>query len=274
LESSIQITPKPSHLRYQHDVFGNCIGVARFAGKTRELVFESLNRLEHTPEHSLDQTEWRDRGINAYPFAYDSTDLPDVYSSMLRTYQYTGRTLDEWARRFLQKLPKVDAIHVLTAMGQAIHAEFKYLTRLAGPPQHPEETLRLGSGTCRDFAVLMMEAARSLGLATRFVSGYLFIPPSRDEKTARLGGGHTHAWVRVFLPNGGWMEFDPTNGLVGNRDLIRVAVVRDPVQAIPLSGTWEGQQGDFLGMDVKVSVTAEKLGERRLPIQKEAGHAH
>ena len=115
----------------------------------------------------------------------------------------------------------------------------------------------LGSGTCRDFAVLMVEAARALGLATRFVSGYLYVP-ERGEQSARRGGGNTHAWVRVFLPSGGWAEFDPTNGLVGNRDLIRVAVVRDPLQAVPLSGTWDGEAGDYLGMEVEVDVVAEE----------------
>jgi transglutaminase-like putative cysteine protease len=104
----------------------------------------------------------------------------------------------------------------------------------------------------------MMEAVRTLGLAARFVSGYLHIPSRENIASMRRGGGNTHAWVRVFLPNGGWAEFDPTNGLVGNCDLIRVAVVRDPAQALPLSGTWTGAPSDYLGMDVEVQVTAEK----------------
>ena len=102
----------------------------------------------------------------------------------------------------------------------------------------------------------MMEGARALGLACRFVSGYLHIPPKNGTSAPVLGGGNTHAWVRVFLPNGGWAEFDPTNGLVGNKDLIRVAVVRDPIQATPLWGTWEGDTKAYLGMDVTVDVTA------------------
>jgi len=106
--------------------------------------------------------------------------------------------------------------------------------------------------------VLMMEAVRTLGLAARFVSGYLYIPARENVASMRRGGGNTHAWIRVFLPNGGWAEFDPTNGIVGNRDLIRVAVVRDPAQASPLSGTWMGAPSDYLGMDVEVQVTAEK----------------
>jgi transglutaminase-like putative cysteine protease len=258
LESSLTITPKPVDIRYIHDVFGNSIGIARFATRAKELVFESINRLEHTPEDSLDDPTSPDRGLNSYPFAYHAIDLPDVHSSMLRGYSDPDRILSNWSRRFLQGLPKVDAANVLAAVTHGIHDELKYVGRQSGPPQSPLETLRLGRGTCRDFAVLMMEAVRSLGLAVRFVSGYLYIPASENVASTRLGGGNTHAWVRVFLPNGGWAEFDPTNGIVGNRDLIRVAVVRDPVQATPLSGTWEGAAGDYLGMDVEVQVTAEQ----------------
>ncbi len=126
-------------------------------------------------------------------------------------------------------------------MTRVIHDELEYVGRSSGPPQTPLETLRLGRGTCRDFAVLMMEAVRTLGLAARFVSGYLYIPARENVASMRRGGGNTHAWIRVFLPNGGWAEFDPTNGIVGNR-----------------SGTWMGAPSDYLGMDVEVQVTADK----------------
>ena len=258
LESSLTITPKPVDVRYIHDVFGNCIGIARFAGAAKELTFESINRLEHTPEDSLDDPTSPDRALNVYPFAYQASDLPDLHSSMLQGHADPDRILKQWSRRFLQNLPKVDAPHVLAAMTRAIHDELTYVGRSSGPPQTPLETLSLGRGTCRDFAVLMMEAVRALGLAARFVSGYLYIPVQENVAATRLGGGNTHAWVRVFLPHGGWAEFDPTNGLVGNRDLIRVAVVREPQQAVPLSGTWKGAPDAYLGMDVEVQVTAEE----------------
>ncbi len=256
LECTLKITPEPVGIRYIHDVFGNCIGIAHFGGKAKELIFESVIRLAHSPEHSLDLPFAPDGGMNSYPFAYEASELPDVYSSMLRGYPDPDGVIDRWSRRFLQNLPKVDAIHVLTAMTHAIHDELKYVSRLSGHPQSPTETLRSGKGTCRDFAVLMMEAARALGLACRFVSGYLHIPAREENFNGMLEGGNTHAWVRVFLPDGGWAEFDPTNGLVGNRNLIRVAVVRDPIQATPLWGTWNGDSKDYLGMDVAVEVTA------------------
>jgi transglutaminase-like putative cysteine protease len=144
---------------------------------------------------------------------------------------------------------------MLTAMTQAIKAEFRYAVRLAEGCQLPVETLNLKSGSCRDFALLMMEAVRALGLAARFVSGYVYVPAA-DNGDRSVGGGVTHAWLQVYLPGAGWMEFDPTNGLVGNCDLIRVAVVRDPSQAVPISGNWTGAPADFIGMEVDVRVTA------------------
>jgi transglutaminase-like putative cysteine protease len=111
--------------------------------------------------------------------------------------------------------------------------------------------MRLGSGTCRDFAVFMIEALRALGLAARFVSGYVY----DGARGGRIGGGATHAWLRVYVPGAGWVELDPTNGIIGNRDLIRVAIARDHRQVLPLHGTWTGFPSDDLGMTVQVSVT-------------------
>ena len=116
----------------------------------------------------------------------------------------------------------------------------------------PVLTLRLGHGSCRDLALLMIEAVRELGMAARFASGYLYVP-SRDATTFQ-GGDATHAWCQVYLPGAGWVEFDPTNGIVGSNNLIRVAITRDPRQAIPLSGTWFGKAEEYLGMTVEVIV--------------------
>jgi transglutaminase-like putative cysteine protease len=105
----------------------------------------------------------------------------------------------------------------------------------------------------------MMEAARSLGLAARFVTGYVY---SNSPKIGRTGGGHTHAWTRVYLPECGWVDFDPTNGIVGNLDLIRVAVVADPRLALPLYGSWDGEAADYEGMEVAVDLVVEPEMQR------------
>jgi transglutaminase-like putative cysteine protease len=123
------------------------------------------------------------------------------------------------------------------------------------------QTLASRRGSCRDFATLMMEAARALGFAARFVSGYLYVP-ERDSGERYLGSGSTHAWCQIYLPGAGWVEFDPTNGIVGNRDLIRVAVAREARQAIPLHGSYFGDAADEEGMVVSVNV--RRLPEREL----------
>jgi len=262
IETRLTISPKPVEVRYFHDVFGNTIGLARFNKPAKELVFDSYNKLEHLPEETLDDPASPEKSLNAFPFSYPQIDLPDLRSSMQRQFDDPEGRLAEWARQFLQNATKVDALNVLSAMAKAIHTDLNYIHRATGAPQTPLETLQLGSGTCRDFAVLMLEGTRMLGLAGRFVSGYLYSRRFDNTESRRRGGGNTHAWVRIYMPSGGWVEFDPTNGLVGNRDLIRVAVARDAAQALPLSGTWSGNPADYLGMDVKVDVSAEDPPQR------------
>jgi transglutaminase-like putative cysteine protease len=258
IETRVNISPKPRDIRYFHDVFGNTIGVVRFGARAKELVFDSHNKLEHVPEATLDEPSSPDRTVNAYPFVYPPLDLPDLKSSIDHQFDDPKGVMAAWSRRFLDESPRKDAIGILSAMTGAVHAELTYIHRASGAPQNPLETLKLGSGTCRDFAVLMMEGARMLGLAARFVSGYLYTPVHDAPGVRKRGGGSTHAWVRIYMPGGGWVEFDPTNGLVGNRDLIRVAIARDPQQALPLSGTWHGDPSCYLGMDVKVDVRADE----------------
>jgi transglutaminase-like putative cysteine protease len=256
LDARLIITPRPVELRYAHDVFGNTVGVARFEKAARTLSFESDVRLDHNPAapalpRSNDEGEVR----ACFPFVYDADDMPDLLRSIERQYPDPDRELALWAQQFLQDR-SATVLDVLSRMTKAIRADFAYSARLQIGVQTPLETLRLRSGSCRDFAMLMIEAARSLGFAAQFVSGYIYSPKG-GASPRRLGGGHTHAWLRVYLPSSGWTEFDPTNGIVGNHDLIRVAVARDPRQAIPLSGTWAGDVGDYLGMEVSVAVEVE-----------------
>ena len=157
-----------------------------------------------------------------------------------------------WARRFLPVDGQIPALALLTRLSQGIHDGFLYRRREAKGVQAPAETLQLGHGSCRDFALLMIDAARSLGLAARFASGYLATMPNVALTEAH---GATHAWAQVYLPGTGWIDFDPTSGNVGKAGLVTVAVVRDPDQALPLHGTFVGSRADTLGMEVHVSVT-------------------
>jgi transglutaminase-like putative cysteine protease len=155
-------------------------------------------------------------------------------------------------RRFVRPEGTNGTRELLATLTHAVRQSFDYVPRTERGVQEPTRTLRLGSGTCRDFAVFMIEALRSLGLAARFVSGYIYVP----QKSGSLGGGATHAWLRVYVPGAGWVELDPTNGIIGNRDLIRVGIARDHRHVLPLHGTWSGGPGDSLGMTVEVDVTA------------------
>jgi transglutaminase-like putative cysteine protease len=271
ISAELSITPEPSGLRNVHDVFGNCVSIARFSGRTDRLAVESRMTLEHSPEPAFDLDG---EGYSmSLPFAYSPEDLPDLARSIERQHADPAGELEAWARRFVRRVGPTSLRTLLTDMTHAIHGEFAYGTRLTGAPQAPLETLALGTGSCRDFAMLMMEAVRSLGLAARFVSGYVYSssPKAGRAKNGRIGGGHTHAWVRVFLPACGWVEFDPTNGLVGNADLVRVAIARDPRQAVPLHGTWAGLPADYLGMDVEVEVSVEACaGTQPAPLRRVA----
>lgn len=163
--------------------------------------------------------------------------------------------LFEWMRPFLAPAVRPDTRELLIAMTDAIKNGLRYVARNDEGTQTPDETLRLGSGSCRDFALLMMEAVRRLGMAARFVSGYLY-DPALDEggDEGVVGAGEIHAWLHVYLPGAGWVPFDPTNSIFGGSSLIRVAYAREPRLAEPVVGRWFGNATDFRGMEVKVSV--------------------
>jgi transglutaminase-like putative cysteine protease len=263
ISHDLRIDPGPNQMRHVHDVFGNCVTIATFEGRSDALSFESEVLLDHTPAPLATHCEdaigpWGP----SLPFAYDAEDMPDLVRSVERGFPDPERAVEAWVRRFLKWNGPTYVLPLLSEMTRAIHTEFSYGRRLEAGVQTPAETLAKRTGTCRDYAVLMMEAARSLGLAAHFVSGYIYVPPVGGSR--HVGGGHTHAWAEVYLPSCGWIEFDPTNGLIGNRDLVRVAVVRDPKQATPLWGSWDGEAGDFVGMDVEVGLHMEP--ERNLSV--------
>ena len=249
------ITPQPSLLRWTQDVFGNSVTTARFSERASMLQFNNTMRVDHLElRPSADMLHEHAR---CFPFSYDADEMPDLLRSVERQMPDPGHVVDRWSHSFINERRPTGTLELLSAMTQDIRRRFTYRARHEPGIQDPRTTLRLEVGTCRDFALLMMEAVRALGLAARFVTGYLHVPERKPPGEAeRHGGGNTHAWLQVYLPGAGWVDFDPTNGIVGSRGLIRVAVVRDPSMAVPLSGSWTGAAGDCLGMDVSVHVAA------------------
>jgi len=246
IQTSLVITPEPAQLRWLHDPFDNSVAVATFEGTTSELRFESTVTLEHfvtsMPEYPLEDY------ARTYPFRYSDEDFPTLVRALAPHYQ--GQSVSKWVLQFLDPAETTGTTKILRSMTCGIREQFTYTRRIEKGVQNPEETLRTRRGSCRDFAVLMMEACRSLGIAARFVSGYIFVPNSSGHT-----GGATHAWMQAYLPGAGWIDFDPTNSVIGNRNLIRVAVAWDPCQVLPLWGTYAGSPRAFLGMDVTVKVT-------------------
>lgn len=255
LSTGLVIEPAAS-IRWIHDVFGNSIAIATFEDTADRLVFESTIAVEHYGTTDIDYPV--EDYARTYPFSYPTEEIPDIGRTIERHLPDPEHAVDRWAKRFVNEATPndgaPDTLSILGAMTRAINAEIRYERRYVAGTRAPMETLALGSGTCRDMALLMMEAARSLGFAARFVTGYLYDPALDGATGAMVGAGDTHAWVSLYLPGAGWIEFDPTNGLIGGPNLIRVAVARDPSQAQPLTGSYFGPAEAFQSMDVAVEV--------------------
>jgi transglutaminase-like putative cysteine protease len=256
LSGRLEIVPEPMSLRWIHDVFGNSVAIATFDERAETLSIVSTATVEHNPAEEFALTA--DDPAYFYPFSYYDDEFPDLVQFITPQYGDPNGELSAWARNYLDAEGPTPTFNILSNMTHGIRNAFTYRKRHEHGTQHPLDTLQTRSGTCRDYALFMIEALRRLGIAARFVSGYLFIPGDRAQ--GYVGGGSTHAWVQVYLPSAGWIEFDPTNGIVGTRDLVRVAVARDPRQAIPLHGTYLGSADAFVGMDVSINVVSVDEG--------------
>src|ERR1700728_2948288 len=224
IEAGLIITPTPTSMSEIRDAFGNHVNIARFAERAKELRFESVIRVKHS--HTDIRDYQIDKLAQSYPFSYPAEHLSDLARYMQRNPADEDRQVDEWVRTVVRREPSSDTRELMINLTHRINRSFKHVRRDEKGIQRPRQTLERGSGSCRDLAMLMIDAVRSLGMAARFVSGYLHIPSEDDKSYA--GGGNTHAWAQVHLPGPGWIDFDPSNGIVGNRDLVRVAAVAAP----------------------------------------------
>jgi transglutaminase-like putative cysteine protease len=250
----IAVSP-PGTITWANDVFGNAIAVATFAAATDTLTIESQVTLEHSaiPWPLFDiATE-----ALSYPFYYSPDEQLDLGPLLTPQYLDPENKLPAWANGFVRSSP-TDTLALLKDINAAISTWITYEARDDEGTQSPLATLSRRRGSCRDIAVLMIEAVRWLGFGARIVSGYLVNRDANGDAGAigSAGAGSTHAWVEVFVPGAGWITFDPTNRTVGNFSLIPVAVARDIKQAVPVSGSFAGKPEDFLGMTVEVSVSS------------------
>ncbi len=253
LHTGLAIEPV-AQVRWIHDPFGNSIAIASFDGETQALELTSTIRLEHfgAPPELAPIEEY----ARTLPFSYLAEEAPDLARYVERSYPDPNAAVSTWVKQFLEGEGGADTFAVLTRLCKGIQETLKYAMRFELGTQPPAVTLETGGGTCRDYALLMMEGARSLGIAARFITGYLYDPALDTSPDDDTGHAHPHAWLEVYLPGAGWVEFDPTNGIIGSERLIRVAVGRDPEQAMPIKGTFTGAADVIVKTMVDVQVRA------------------
>ena len=230
---------------WHRDVEDNSVAVATFTTPTQQLFVESEVIIQHYNESPLDFIV-SDYAIN-YPFKYLANDNFILSSYMVLPNEETRILLNNWIYNIYKYSEKIQTYTLLEKLTNYIFKNFVYKVREEAGVQTAKQTLAYGSGSCRDFAFLFMEVVKCLGLATRFVSGYLYAPLMSHTV------GSTHAWAEVYIPGGGWIGFDPTIGSIVGTDHITVAVSRLPNTIPPISGTFQGISDSTLSVGVWVT---------------------
>ncbi len=257
LATDLSVSPQ-ADIRLIQDAYSNSIALVQPTQEASELKFVCSFTIDLVPGDAATPL-----AISAeyLPFAYAPEDRIDLEPYLRPHTEDPDGALIEWTHQFLSDRGRTSTLDTLTRMNALIGKTLTYAARDEEGTQSPVRTLELGSGSCRDYALLMMEAVRRLGVAARFVSGYLYDESLDAEgEIAMLGSGVTHAWLQVFLPGAGWITYDPTNNLIGGNRLIRVAVVRDPAFASPISGSWFGDAKAYQGMTATVQVSRRTMG--------------
>jgi transglutaminase-like putative cysteine protease len=242
----------PTAIRWIRDPLSNNVALIDFLEPTSELVVTFKFRGAHFGGPGIAECQVEPRG-QVFPVQYTPDEWTDLTAFMRPHADDPDGSVAAWGRSFLAGAAN-DTGRVLRQMMDTIRDTFSYQAREVEGTQPPGETLKLKSGTCRDFAWLMLEALRALGLACRFESGYLYDAKLDGGSVAMTGSASTHAWLTVYLPGVGWLDCDPTNRISGGFELIPVAIARHPAQASPLQGSWFGSASDYVGMNVNVSI--------------------
>ena len=247
----LAISPEAA-VTWSHDVAGNAVAMATFAEPSDTLVIDSSARLAL----SVDQWPVFDIAASAstYPFLLSEDEMSDLGALRLQAYLDSSGRLREWTQDFVMG-DGTDTLSLLRDISKGVAASIAYEQREDDAAQTPVETLDRGWGSCRDFAVLFVDAVRSLGFGARIVSGYMYDP--QQDAVGLAGAGSTHAWAEVYVPGAGWIMFDPTNRTIGGFNLIPVAVARHIRQTMPVSGTFVGNPDSFVSLSVEVTVEPE-----------------
>ena len=253
---SLKVAPKQHFLNWQQDPQSNYLARFVFPERTTEFKVEVDLVAEMAISNPFDF--FLETSVETYPFTYDA-----ALAKELRPYlkkQRAGRLLATFLRGIDRKPRRT--IDFLVEINRAVQQRVGYVIRMEPGLQTCEQTLALGRGACRDSAWLLVQAARHLGLAARFVSGYL-IQLVADQVPIEGPSGPTqdftdlHAWTEIYLPGAGWIGLDPTSGLLAGEGHIPLACTPDAVSAAPVSGEVEACEVEF-GHEMAVSRIAEK----------------
>ena len=253
LQSSVKVHPEAS-VRWNLDVQGNIVGFATFPSMIDHLVISSSLRIEQKLTNPFDFLI-DDRAMYL-PISYDERESSQLYHFLNPREVASNRSLEDMLRPFLQSGSEGSStLDVLIRFCRAIPGLFRYTARHEPGVRTVAETLKHGDGTCRDFAHLFMEAARSLGIAARYVSGYLCSSPGTP------GESHTHGWSELYLPGAGWRGFDPTNGILAGAHHVAVATSVAAGEIPPVEGSYCGKLGLCIAHDVTISARELLPGE-------------
>lgn len=245
---------EPAHaVTWMRDVHGNVIAAVTFAAAASELVIINDVRVLRTAPFPTRQLHVPCR--LDWPPRYDPLESAMVNAYLTMQYPDELSGLREWLQAHFSPQSD-DAEGSALALAQAVHSAIRYRRRMEKGVQSPQQTLQLGSGSCRDMATLLMEVSRASGLAARFASGYLHAAASLT------GNASTHAWVEVYLPQLGWRGFDPTMGKMVDARHIVTGVSHHPRGVMPVSGTFEGSAADFVELHVAVRTQEEPQPSR------------
>ncbi len=250
------VTTPPSRQRWVRDAYGNVVLVCNFGLETsNELSFTAETQVELDDENPFDFI--LEPYAVAYPFSYTERDQTALLPFLGREAKPGAlRVLDWFYHAVSDPLKHASVVQFLTELCEAVRRDIRYIARDEEGVQEPDETLQLGTGSCRDMAVLYMSVVRQLGLAARFVSGYLYDPPV-GEGGAHLFNravGSMHAWVEVYLPGAGWKGFDPTNGILANSYFLPCAVSHHPLAVNPIQGAYYSKSVTAATMSVDLAI--------------------
>ena len=241
LSYSLDVTPAQHTLNWQLDPHANHVARVLFSSKAIEFAVEVNLVADLAPINPF--AFFLEPGFESYPFVYPSELARDLLP--YTAAEQAGPRL----QAFLKTLPSGNqgTVSLLTTLNQRVRDAIRYTTRLEHGVQSPEETLQLGSGSCRDSAWLLVQVFRQLGMAARFVSGYLIQLVSDDPNDGgpKADSADLHAWAEVFLPGAGWIGLDPTSGLLTAEGHIPLVCTPTASQAAPISGTVEPARTEF-----------------------------